>query len=69
MNDAKKGFSVQIVGDHYLTVDEIWPDGDAPENPTAADVLAVMRSCGPKSRLVHDWNLDFDIEVDGHVLT
>ncbi len=29
-----------------LTVSEIWPEGDAPENPTRDDVLAVMQEPG-----------------------
>ena len=45
-----------------LAVDEIWPDGGAPENPTAADVIAVMRESSHDriARLLIEWNLDSD---------
>lgn len=38
-----------------LTVDDIWPDGDAPENPTVAEVIAVVRNDGPLRNFVRDW--------------
>lgn len=43
------------LGETELTVEEVWPDGDAPENPTAEDVATAMRSSrGP---VLSDWNL------------
>ena len=39
-----KVFSVRIDGDYTLSVDDVWPDGDAPKNPTTEDVIAVMKS-------------------------
>ena len=35
-------WTVTISGGVYLTVEDVWPDGDAPENPTEEDVVAVM---------------------------
>ncbi len=37
---AKTTFCIEIATEYYyFTLDEIWPDGDAPENPTAEDVM------------------------------
>ena len=46
-----------------LSVNEIWPDGDAPENPTAEDVKNLIEEthCSIGSFL-SDWNLDREIE-------
>lgn len=56
-----------LEGAHDLTVEEIWPDGDAPENPTLADVIAVVQKHGNGGplRLARDWNLAFTLCVDG----
>lgn len=49
----------------YLTVDEIWPDGDAPDQPTCADVAKRMEDEGKVGELIDRWNLgsDFDLQV------
>jgi len=65
-------FTVHVEGPSFeLNTDEIWPDGDAPENPTAEDVAKAMRDyCkGDMFLLISDWNLNQDIEVyiDGYV--
>lgn len=39
---AKKQFSISIESDATFFVEEIWPDGDAPENPTADDVRKAL---------------------------
>ena len=46
-----------------ITVDEVWPDGDAPTNPTAADVVAVLERGSGKWHTLNEWNLTDDIEV------
>ena len=62
----EKTFQIEITGFHNLTVSQIWPDGDAPANPTVEDVIAVMRSCAHSAQqLTSDWELDYDVEVDG----
>lgn len=63
----RTGFNISIAADVYLTIKEIWPDGDAPENPTPADVKAAMEACGSKMRTLRDWELlqDVDVSVDG----
>lgn len=52
-----------------LTVSELWPDGDAPENPTTADVLALVKKCGGAKQILDDWDLlyDIDLYVDGEM--
>jgi hypothetical protein len=53
-------FDVEISGVWTLQVREIWPDGDAPENPTVDDVIEVMKRTthGYVSNLIRDWNLE-----------
>lgn len=41
-----------------LETDDIWPDDDAPENPTAADVAARIRKDGGFPDVIGSWNLD-----------
>lgn len=51
-----------------LSVDEVWPNGDAPENPTAQDVVNAMReSGGYPGAVMTDWGLSpSEIEVFGN---
>jgi hypothetical protein len=49
---------ISVEGSWTLTRCQVWPDRDGPENPTAADVIEVMKSCGSMSRVLRDWNLD-----------
>ena len=49
-----------------LTIDEIWPDGDAPENPTAVDVLRQLQATGSNTNVLDAlsaWNLDVEAEL------
>lgn len=63
---AKRSFYVEWGGTADLSVDEIWPDGNAPENPTRDDVIAVMQQSGSVARLCRDWSLEVEgLEVDG----
>lgn len=63
MSDEKK-FRFCLHVDSTLTVDQIWPDGDAPENPTVEDVARVTGqwdstkiSVNEMCKLVDEWNL------------
>lgn len=52
--------------DTHLSVADVWPDGDAPENPTPEDVAAVMRVYGG---VISDWKVRPSyLEVDGVVV-
>lgn len=65
-DSPKTYFSVQVhSSDDYLTLSEIWPDGNAPENPTAEDVMAEIRKSGSVSSFISDWNMELFVEVDG----
>jgi hypothetical protein len=48
-----------------LSVGDIWPDNDAPDNPTAQDVIGQMRKCGSVVRVIREWNLIDSFEVIG----
>jgi hypothetical protein len=56
-----------------LTVEEIWPDGNAPENPTPDDVVAAMKEVqyAHPARVASEWLLidkltvRYKLDVDG----
>jgi hypothetical protein len=54
-------FHITIEGDWVLARDQIWPDGDGPENPTVDDVRAVLPD--NVSLLISEWNLRPDVDV------
>lgn len=48
---------------HYKCVSELdvaslWPDGDAPDSPSTADVCALISRCGGIYNVLGEWNLD-----------
>lgn len=49
-------FRIRYEIEEELTVDEIWPDGDAPENPTADDVHKLLKD-GSLMCNLQEWNL------------
>lgn len=57
-----KKFRIEYSGSTDLTVEEIWPDGDAPENPKPVDVVNLMRKTS-KIQLLSSWNLDEDLDI------
>lgn len=54
---------IELRLDEKLSVDQVWPDGDAPETVDAQAVVEAMESCGSKSVVLSDWNLLPDVEV------
>jgi hypothetical protein len=67
-DDTKFRFRLNV--DSTLTIDQIWPDGDAPENPTVEDVARVTGqwdsakiSVREMCELVDEWNLYVDGEA------
>jgi len=56
-------FHIDFNGCLTLDVAEVWPDGDAPEHPTALDVINAMKATGNKARLLGEWNLDDDLII------
>jgi hypothetical protein len=63
----KTGFMRTVLfcfeADLELDEKEIWPDGDAPENWTPADVAAVVRSCGGPLAVLRDWDLGTELRL------
>lgn len=55
-------FSIDFGGSVDLDTAEVWPDGDAPEHPTLADVLTVMRR-ERRIDLLRDWGLSDSLEI------
>lgn len=58
-----KKFFISIRMDDVLGIDQLWPDGDAPENPTAEDVLDLIEECGGAEMIIRDWNLPLEVSV------
>lgn len=58
-----KTFHFSIEADVSLDVDEIWPDKNAPENPTLEDVIAVIRKDGGMRAVLEEWGLQNDIRL------
>lgn len=61
---ADKRFTITITSTNTLSVSALWPDGDAPADPTAEDVLALIEECGGASSVLRDWDLDTKLRVD-----
>lgn len=56
---SEKRFIFSVQFDQVLSIDEIWPDGDAPENPTADDAREVFlaNTYGHIGDKLIDWNI------------
>lgn len=53
-----KQFIIEFSGRAVLNEEEIWPDGDAPEEPNSEDVQEIVESEGLCARSILDeWNL------------
>lgn len=59
-----KRFAIRIKGEVVLDESQIWPDGDAPENPTANDALAVLDAELGLSDVLVEWGLEDDFKFD-----
>lgn len=59
---AIKRFHIQLTIECDLSVDDMWPDGDAPTNPTAVDVRDLIRRCGDID-IIQDWGLTDELHV------
>lgn len=58
-----KKFRITIDSEHEFDISELWPDGDAPESPTAADVRQLVKDSGGVRAIVRDWDLTLDMFV------
>lgn len=59
----KKCFRLLVTAECDLTVAQVWPDGDAPENPTADDVREKIESTCGWNNVVRDWDIPQDCDV------
>lgn len=62
---GKLTFSITLESDNLLEAGDIWPDGDAPENPTTEDVIKAIKEVGSVRDLIRDWGFTIDVSVDG----
>lgn len=60
-----KVFNLSL-GEVQLSVSDIWPDGDAPENPTPQDVADLIAKCGGVRAVLSEWNLIDEIVVTSY---
>lgn len=58
-------FTISVGDESVLSLDEIWPDGDAPENPTVQDVIAHIKATSNRQSFARDWGFDEWVEVNG----
>lgn len=62
--ETKRYFNFDFNGHCVLSVDEIWPDGDAPENPTAEDVKKLIENMYVSlGDFIDDWNFEDKIQL------
>ena len=57
MNEGRR-FEIAFEGFCTLEEEDLWPDNDGPELPTAHDVIGLMRHEGSPFRVIERWNLD-----------
>lgn len=60
---------IDFEGSITLTVNEVWPDGDAPEVITAEAVKAVLLAGGSKRQVFDDWCLLGAVDVSTGVMS
>jgi hypothetical protein len=63
----EKSFFIEVGDEAHLTVDEIWPDGNAPDNPTVEDVIKVIRDYG-KWNFATDWGFETHVTVNNKLV-
>jgi hypothetical protein len=58
-------FYIDVGGGATLSADEIWPEGNAPENPTVDDVVERIQSRWANNArgFIEDWNFASDMSV------
>lgn len=51
-------FYLRLEVDAVLRVEDIWPDGDAPADPTVDDIRAVLHAAGHPLEVADDWGMN-----------
>lgn len=54
---------IEFSGDVALAIEDIWPDGDAPEEITPEVVAELMRQAGSKMNVLREWALTSELVV------
>lgn len=65
----EKRFTIEINLHHNFSIDEIWPEGDAPDDPTVEDVRALLFKEPHTHRACAAWGLEIrkeDIRITAH---
>lgn len=67
MSANEKSFSIDVNGSWELSIRDLWPDGDEPENPTAEDaqrVIADYIKGRSFASFMRDWGMSDDLTLD-----
>jgi hypothetical protein len=66
----KKTFTFEVSKTFEMSPEEIWPDGDGPEDPTLEDVFKEIEKCGGAQSAIYDWYLtdELDLAVEGRTV-
>jgi hypothetical protein len=68
--EKPKMFLVEVSGSLAFTVEDLWPDGDAPTNPTAEDAAKALREIGNRpSKVCLELGIPLTVTVDGKQVT
>ena len=59
-----KKFRIVYESETLLSTDELWPDGNGPDDPTHEDVRKLILDEGGISKIMDDWNLSKDFFLD-----
>lgn len=64
--NTNKTFYIEITtGPLLLDSEQIWPDGDGPENPNTHDVIKAIHDVpGGLRTVLTTWNLDYDLGLE-----
>lgn len=63
MSNITKKFTISFEFSDVFDYDQIWPNGNAPENPNTKDVLDVIRKEGSFTNFINNWNLTDAIDL------
>jgi len=55
----EKPFTLTVHTEIQLSVDDVWPDGDAPRNPTFVEVMELLKNeCVSRGKVISEWGLE-----------
>lgn len=64
MPTNKPSFYIEVsTGPVLFLYEELWPDGDGPENPTEGDVRQLIAESGGPSVVIEEWGVDYNLET------